>query len=475
MEESLCSPSEHRQPPAGTLTGTLVQGDLAVPVRVALASRLSLRVTFEPEARFADGARFTRLKIPLADREVELTGCEFRTASPEPSNAGELIFVESVYDCRALISEGRLVDLAGLFRGLPLMLGQREGVVAEFREWVSELTYDLAVHRKFFSDQDRIFAQEPPRVVRAAQAALIAAEGPRFFAYLDEAVRQLVRLVSGFDAQAHERHGFYFRRQLWEHIVCSRFLERTNLKPRGYAGDAEMMQLIYENQHVGRFVFDRLMHKYPIGMPAAQAVRNRRHLVAELAEKVVDRFPDVGTHGIRLLSVACGPAWELQDIFRSEADLRRYHVTLLDQDPEALSSAKECVRRLEAARGGPVSVRYLGDSVRTMLRTRDPRENLGRFHFIYSMGLFDYLTPPVGRAVLEKIWALLEPSGTLVVGNYHVDNPDRIYMAYWADWTLYHRTEAELLALAERLEGARASLTFDQTRCQMFLRLDKAA
>jgi extracellular factor (EF) 3-hydroxypalmitic acid methyl ester biosynthesis protein len=130
------------------------------------------------------------------------------------------------------------------------------------------------------------------------------------------------------------------------------------------------------------------------------------------------------------------------------------------------------VRRLEARRGGTISARYLQDSVRTMLRTRDMHARFGAMHFIYSMGLFDYLTAPVARAVLAKTFELLAPGGTLVVGNYHVASPTRLHMDYWADWPLTYRTEESFLALAEGLP-ARASLEFDETRCQMFLRLDR--
>jgi extracellular factor (EF) 3-hydroxypalmitic acid methyl ester biosynthesis protein len=87
------------------------------------------------------------------------------------------------------------------------------------------------------------------------------------------------------------------------------------------------------------------------------------------------------------------------------------------------------------------------------------------------MGLFDYLTPPVAAAVLRRLYALLHPGGTLLVGNFHVGNPNRNYMAYWLDWVLYHRTEDDLRELGAQLPGARVQVGFDPTRCQMFLEI----
>ena len=76
------------------------------------------------------------------------------------------------------------------------------------------------------------------------------------------------------------------------------------------------------------------------------------------------------------------------------------------------------------------------------------------------MGLFDYLTPPVARAVLEKLYQLLKPGGELMIGNFHVSNPSKYYMEYWADWVLYYRTEEEFRDLPKDPTTAKVSLFF---------------
>ncbi len=104
-----------------------------------------------------------------------------------------------------------------------------------------------------------------------------------------------------------------------------------------------------------------------------------------------------------------------------------------------------------------------------MLRGAAALERWGKFGFLYSMGLFDYLTAPVAKVVLRSLYSLLEPGGELVIGNFHVHNPTQLYMAYWMDWVLLYRSEAEMLALAEGLEGAEAKVVFEDTGSQMFL------
>jgi extracellular factor (EF) 3-hydroxypalmitic acid methyl ester biosynthesis protein len=365
---------------------------------------------------------------------------------------------------------------SGAFANLPLVLSLRERIRPEFRDYVARLVYDLSVYKRLFDDQDRAIEAEPLEVHELAREALLRTEGRRFIDFLRAKDEELLGLVRGYSSEEHERHGFFLRRMCWPFILGSEIHRRTNLKPRGYAGDAEMMRLIYEDRYVGHFLFNRLLHKHAVEMPGADAVRNRRRLVPETLRDVERRFSiGGGPPRLRILSVASGPAWELQDLFLSPRDASRFECTLLDQDPEALAAARRAVSALEVERKLRVCVTYLENSVRTMLRDRHLAERLGTFQFIYSMGLFDYLTPPVARAVLAKLHSLLAPGGTLLVGNYHVANASRFYMEYWLDWSLYYRTEESFLALADGLEAASTAVTLDESRCQLFLRMEKAS
>jgi extracellular factor (EF) 3-hydroxypalmitic acid methyl ester biosynthesis protein len=457
------------------LSGELEQPDgRRIPVTLSFASRISLYVAFSGPPP-ADLSEFKRLMVRLEDRQAELSACRFQVEYTRMGYSGRVVFLEDVYDCKALVYDKKFVNLKAFFQNVPLVLAQKERVRPEFREFVSNLTYDLAVYKKFFNEQDRILANEPVAVATAAQQSLMRTEGREFMRYFDGTVARLGELVSGFDKEEHERHGFYLRKQAWEVILASEFLKRTNLKPRGYAGDAEMMQMCYENQYLGNYVFNKLLHKHPVESAAAQAVRNRRRLIPKVLRACLDKFPHLPARGFRFLSVASGPAWELQDLFLDADDFERFHCALLDQDPHALACARSMVQKIESSRDIRIQVEFFSDSVRTFLRTTNMAERMGRYHFIYSMGLFDYLTPPVARAVLAKIFDLLLPGGTMVIGNYHVGNPTRFYMEYWMDWVLYYRTEEDFLDLASALPAAKRSVSFDETRSQMFLHLEKAA
>jgi extracellular factor (EF) 3-hydroxypalmitic acid methyl ester biosynthesis protein len=457
-------------------TGRAEHGGRTVPLVVTAASRLSLQVEIQGTLRLADGVVLEGIDLDLDRGPVRLGRCRFvAEGGAARETCGRLVFLDDVYDCRSLVEDGQFVDLRGFFHNLPLVIAQRERIRPEFRDWCANLVYDLSVYKRFFDEQDRIVAGEPDDVAHAARGALMRTEGRRFLDFLDRKVTEMNALIREYTQEEHERHGFYLRRQIWPYLMSSAFLQRTNLKPRGYAGDAELMIMLYENTYVGTYVFNQLMHKHPVETRAADAVRFRRALIPQVFRQVLPDFPDVGARGFRVLSLAAGPAWELHDIVRDRAEAERVDLTLLDQDPFALDLARETVRRVEAERGVRLSVRYVQDSVRTMLRSRELKRAVGQHHFVYSMGLFDYLTTPVARAVLAKAYDLLEPGGTMLVGNYHVATPTRWHMAYWADWSLVYRTEEGFLELARELapEPASVSIQYDESRCQMFMRVRK--
>ncbi|HEY0880506.1 MAG TPA: class I SAM-dependent methyltransferase, partial [Archangium sp.] len=245
-------------------------------------------------------------------------------------------------------------------------------------------------------------------------------------------------------------------------------LNRTNLKPRGFAGDSQLMKLVYAHEFDGEGLFSKFMHRHPLDSAACVAMRNTRTVVARATRRALERSPRA-----RVLSVGCGPALELFDAVVTPEDAARLAFTLLDQDPLALVDAQHTVRAVEARVGRSLDVGSVRDSVRMMSRSDRLEARFGRFELVSAMGLFDALTPPVARQVLTRLYEVLEPGGELVLSNFHGRQSSRIYMEYWMDWVLYAREEEELLELAAHLPGAETSLSYEDTGSQLFLTVRK--
>jgi extracellular factor (EF) 3-hydroxypalmitic acid methyl ester biosynthesis protein len=471
MAVSRSAASELARPAQPRLEGSLEADGRVWPVAVAAATRLSFHVSFQG-ALPPDGADFDALVLAGDAGEVRLGRCRFLLDPGRHGHDGRLIFLDDVHDLRVLLADGHVTSLEAAFHNLPLVLAQRERIRPEFKAFLADAIFDLSVYKRFFDDQEALIAAEPIEVADAARSALVRAEHTRFFAFMEDHLRRLEALVREYRKEEYDRHGYYLRRLAWPYILPTPFIARSNLKPRGYAGDAESMVFIYEDRFEGSTAFHQLLHKHAVNTAAAKAVRARRRLVPGVLREVRSRLGDLGRHGFRFLSIAAGPASELDDVLTGPEDLEQLHCTLLDQDPFAMDIARRTVARVEARAGGKAKVRYVQDSVRTMLRDRNLAERLGRHQFVYSMGLFDYLTPPVARAVLARIHELVLPGGTLLIGNFHESNASRVYMDYWGDWPLYYRSEDAFLSLAEGLEG-NISLSYDETGAQMFLRIER--
>jgi extracellular factor (EF) 3-hydroxypalmitic acid methyl ester biosynthesis protein len=454
------------------LEGYVVYNNESIPVQLKYASKYSLMVNFPDGYDFSDQTEFSSLTLKIDEENFIFNKCVLVLEANIDGYAGRLVFTDDVYNFAVLLQKKVQVNLDTYFYNLPLTLNHKNNIVRSFKDFTSNLSFDLSIYKQYFDNLDEEYKDEKQVIKDSIQKVLIASEGKKFMAFLDAKLIELEAEIKEFSNMDHEKHGFYFRKLLWNFILCSAFMTRTNLKPRGYVGDSEMMRMIYENNYWGESTFEKLMHKHPIEHPAAEAVRNRRVLIPKVLRETMQEFPNLPSRGFKVLSVASGPATELQDLLLTEDDFQKFSFSLLDQDTSALMEAARGIEKIEILKKSKAKVIYLKDSVRTMLKTSKISEKWGQFHYIYSMGLFDYLTPPVAAVLLEKLYELLLPGGQLLVGNYSVKNPSRSYMEYWCDWVLYYRTEEEFTGLLND-KTAKKTVFYENAGSQMFLQVKK--
>ncbi len=456
--------------------GLLSSGTRVAPVSVRHASRYSLWLRFQGRRPGSQWQRCSSLALQVDGKPVEIGPCRIIKDAGAQEDEFRLVPTRTIHDFEKLLFRSSIDILESAAVNLPLVLSYKRRIDARFAEFVSDLTYDLSAYRAVFDQVDTNIAEEPPHVRKLLQMAIIGSLGQQLLHHLDEQHDRLREITGDFSDEQHEHHGFYFRKQLRDIILCAPIMARTNLKPRGYIGDSEMMRLIYLNDCQGDTTFGKIMHKHAVSQAAAQAVRNRRVDLARILKDFLARRqpePAGGAERLKVLSVACGPAMELLEILKTADDCRRLHYSFLDQDRHALLEAAGLVEQIEARLDEQLSCDFIKESVRTMLVTRELQERWGKFDFIYSMGLFDYLTKPVAIRVLRKLYHLLLPGGEMIIGNFAYENPSFFYMAYWMDWTIIYRSDEEMLGLAEGLPGAAASVHRDETGIQIFLHIRK--
>jgi extracellular factor (EF) 3-hydroxypalmitic acid methyl ester biosynthesis protein len=219
------------------------------------------------------------------------------------------------------------------------------------------------------------------------------------------------------------------------------FVRHSATRPRGYPGDAELLDFIYRSENVR----DRIVSASPLGKrlyqfncetPAPEAVRLR----SALAAAEVDRC---ASHGRRphILSVACGHLREAPAVRSLAAGTLGRYVGV-DQDARSL----DLVRR----EYGPLGVEAIEFPVRDLVRKGDA---LGRFDFIYVLGLYDYLSEETGGRLLKRLFRMLNPGGKVWIANFTGAPWSVGYMEAMMDWWLVYRSPEEMAAFRSVLPG----------------------
>ena len=94
---------------------------------------------------------------------------------------------------------------------------------------------------------------------------------------------------------------------------------------------------------------------------------------------------------------------------------------------------------------------------------------------VWSAGLYDYLEDRLVSALLRRMWDATAVGGEVIVGNFHISNPDRPLMEWCGDWHLIHRDEDVMLDLCHRGGIPMDSVQFhyEPTGINMFLKIPK--
>jgi hypothetical protein len=219
------------------------------------------------------------------------------------------------------------------------------------------------------------------------------------------------------------------------------FTRRAFHKPRGYAGDAVMLDYIYrrddggqlpEMTELGRHIFD-----YTTAAPASAAVLARREFISRRIDELTRSNAQM-----HLLTVAAG---HLREASLAITARRRHFARWVALDADARSLG------LVTQQYGSLGIECHHATFRVMLANR---ARLGQFDLIYSTGLFDYLVPSIGRRLTTGLFQMLRPGGTLIIGNFLPNIRDIGFMETYMDWQLIYRNRQQMLELTDDIPQA---------------------
>lgn len=227
-------------------------------------------------------------------------------------------------------------------------------------------------------------------------------------------------------------------------------------KPRGYAGDAVMIDYIYGTGDVALLpdsAAAKSLFAYTSSSPPSRAVRYRRHRLAHLIDTCATEQIHRSQRGLRILSVASGHGRELELSAAFRSGLISEFVAL-DQDAASL----EELNRIYAS--GPTKITTLEMGVKSLL---GGKHGLGSFDLIYSAGLYDYLDTPLATRLTAKLFSLLNPNGRLMYANFAMDIFSIGYMEAAMDWWLIYRDAQQTRALSGEIDKTQVKTMTEYT------------
>ncbi len=360
---------------------------------------------------------------------------------------------ENPMDVSTIIRGDKVKKLRNEYIDFIQSLAVEDNLNEEFVHLTSHLHYLLSNFRKKLEEEEEKISREEDRVrselIEALRTMTFEAINDVTLKYCD----QFSRITAAFsDSKQHFIHREYFQKTLNEFFLTSKLFNRAFTKPLGYAGDYEMMNIIYRNGYEGDDVFSQVMSKVDCEGSAALAVRNRREY---LLKKILALYTGLeeGRTG-KVVSIACGPCMELADLLEHAGEIKnpfKLDVVAMDQDPHALADARQ---RLSSHAGNHTGIRIdlVQDNIKNLILGR--KKEASRYanaDLIYSAGLCDYLSANATSRLIGELYRDLNPGGCLVIGNFGPFNPQRFKMEYGAEWFLIHRSEEELKDLARGL------------------------
>jgi SAM-dependent methyltransferase len=204
-------------------------------------------------------------------------------------------------------------------------------------------------------------------------------------------------------------------------------------KPRGYSGDATLLDYIYRHDSVMGDVakaseLGRALFEYTSTAPSSMANWDRRDILAGYVDDVAAR---TGA-GTEVLSVAAGHLREAEYSKAFQAkQLKRW--VALDQDPISIGTIARDYQG--------TSVEAIDGSVRAILTGR---QHPGTFDLVYASGLYDYLIDKVAIKLTQRCLDMLKPNGTFLFANYSYPILVDGYIETFMNWQLLLRSEADM-------------------------------
>ncbi len=353
------------------------------------------------------------------------------------------------------------------------MLLEPKDILPRFKELVADLYCFFNVYKKILTVEESILATTPYEVKKKLTQEILTHYGKIFKDQMTSYANEIETICQDLSANAHARHKAYFQELLLEiYTLTCPFTARAYQKPHGYAGDYILMSMICEQDpFTGDSLYQQCLQYFTVNSPSAAPVKNRVKLIysqiveqAKLTLQQKDNF--------RIFDVASGPSVPVQLFLENNPESNQLEAYFLDQDPLAMDYLQNRLAILKERFHRKSRFNYYSKKIQDVFMDSSMLQDLNQQDFIFSSGLFDYLTDDLAKMLIQALYSLLAPGGSLLIGNLSDQSTGKVFQWYVNDWPIFFRSETQLRSLAP--EGVQAEILKEELGFNYFMKLSKA-
>jgi extracellular factor (EF) 3-hydroxypalmitic acid methyl ester biosynthesis protein len=230
--------------------------------------------------------------------------------------------------------------------------------------------------------------------------------------------------------------GTYVFRETFPFYMLSSFLDKAFRKPGGCTSDSYIIEILSQNEPEGDGHLGIYLDRWIRSLPTCLALKNRGGVITATIKELADNW--TAENPLPVTSLASGSANEILDLYFHSSP-PNVHVTCIDFNHQDLAHAANVAHKC----GFRDQLTFIQDNL-FLLAEGYSQIDIPPQQMIYSVSMANYLRDRELIRILDWIYDHLLPNGTVILGNFHAANPDRVLLEHILEWHSIYRSAEDL-------------------------------
>ena len=230
--------------------------------------------------------------------------------------------------------------------------------------------------------------------------------------------------------------GTYLFRQTFPFFMLSSFIDRAFRKPGNRTSDSYITELLSQNEPEGDGHLGVYLDRWIRSLPTFLALKNRGSIITDTIKQLDEHW--TSNNSMPVTSLASGTASEILNLY-FQTKPPKAHITCVDFNHQDLATAADVAHKWDFRD----RLTFIQDNL-FLLAEGYSHIDIAPQQMIYSVSMANYLRDRELIGILDWIYERLLPNGTVILGNFHSANPDRVLLEHILEWHSIYRSAEDL-------------------------------